>query len=258
MHTGCCKKECKKKYHLLCAVNNSNTILYECNHELWCPEHSESAVKPVGNIVAEKDALSAKKSCLFCARSTGDLLCCDTCPQVMHLYCHEPPLIGTPLGSWSCPDCVDKGKNGGGKEHEREDVNMTHTGLDQAQKRELMKVARRMKAKVVADLSPDVTYVVTAARSVTETPRRTGKLLKAIATGRRIVSFEWILAASASSADTWPNSDPYELEGRGKYIRLTGEKPFANQSFYFGAYKREIPTRADLEEMVSVASFHRS
>ena len=41
--------------------------------------------------------------CTVCSRS-GELLLCDTCPQVYHLECAN--LLDIPGGTWNCPKCV--------------------------------------------------------------------------------------------------------------------------------------------------------
>ncbi|XP_038075975.1 E3 ubiquitin-protein ligase TRIM33-like isoform X2 [Patiria miniata] len=42
--------------------------------------------------------------CAVC-HNGGDLLCCDSCPRVYHLYCHIPSLSATPSDSWVCTLC---------------------------------------------------------------------------------------------------------------------------------------------------------
>ncbi|XP_022082648.1 E3 ubiquitin-protein ligase TRIM33-like [Acanthaster planci] len=42
--------------------------------------------------------------CAVC-HNGGDLLCCDSCPRVYHLYCHIPSLSVTPSDSWVCTLC---------------------------------------------------------------------------------------------------------------------------------------------------------
>ncbi|XP_033645833.1 E3 ubiquitin-protein ligase TRIM33-like isoform X2 [Asterias rubens] len=50
--------------------------------------------------------------CAVC-HNGGDLLCCDSCPRVYHLYCHVPALTSTPSDSWVCTLCQvpDDGTN---------------------------------------------------------------------------------------------------------------------------------------------------
>ena len=38
---------------------------------------------------------------------TGDVLCCDGCCGVYHLYCVDPPMDELPEGEWYCSVCVD-------------------------------------------------------------------------------------------------------------------------------------------------------
>lgn len=36
----------------------------------------------------------------------GDLLCCDTCNLVFHLFCLKPRMMAIPKGQWSCVYCI--------------------------------------------------------------------------------------------------------------------------------------------------------
>ena len=42
--------------------------------------------------------------CKIC-RDGGQLICCDTCPDVYHLDCLVPPLQEVPAGEWKCARC---------------------------------------------------------------------------------------------------------------------------------------------------------
>ncbi|XP_047333264.1 protein CHROMATIN REMODELING 4-like isoform X2 [Impatiens glandulifera] len=44
--------------------------------------------------------------CVVCENG-GDLLCCDICPNVYHLWCLTPPLEHVPLGEWQCSNCKE-------------------------------------------------------------------------------------------------------------------------------------------------------
>ena len=44
--------------------------------------------------------------CKVC-HAAGDLLCCDTCPEVFHMHCVTPPMLTAPTGSWSCDACLE-------------------------------------------------------------------------------------------------------------------------------------------------------
>uniref|UniRef100_A0A7S4JTF4 PHD-type domain-containing protein n=1 Tax=Paramoeba aestuarina TaxID=180227 RepID=A0A7S4JTF4_9EUKA len=47
----------------------------------------------------------------LCAKcgERGELLCCDTCPRVFHLSCHDPPLSSVPEEEvWQCQYCTEK------------------------------------------------------------------------------------------------------------------------------------------------------
>ena len=48
--------------------------------------------------------------CRICGSSCGDLLCCETCPNVYHLSCTDPPLELLPRGKWTCPECEEIGE----------------------------------------------------------------------------------------------------------------------------------------------------
>ncbi|CAN0911844.1 Protein CHROMATIN REMODELING 4 [Linum grandiflorum] len=73
-----------------------------------------------GPSTAKHDELSVEQSsskkkghdgyyyeCVMCDRG-GKLLCCDSCPQVYHIQCLDPPLKRVPMGKWQCPKCFQK------------------------------------------------------------------------------------------------------------------------------------------------------
>lgn len=41
----------------------------------------------------------------FACQDGGELLCCDSCPNVWHASCLDPPLSSLPKGDWYCPQC---------------------------------------------------------------------------------------------------------------------------------------------------------
>ena len=46
-------------------------------------------------------------ACQTCRFTDGEayMLLCDTCNDGYHIYCLDPPLLGIPEGSWTCPRC---------------------------------------------------------------------------------------------------------------------------------------------------------
>jgi hypothetical protein len=48
--------------------------------------------------------------CSACDISTGELMCCDSCPKSFHFICANPPLDpqALPEGRWECRSCVGK------------------------------------------------------------------------------------------------------------------------------------------------------
>ncbi|KAK2707515.1 bromodomain adjacent to zinc finger domain protein 1A-like [Artemia franciscana] len=50
--------------------------------------------------------------CTTCSKP-GEVILCDTCSNMYHLTCLEPPLRKPPRGKWSCPECLNpKAKRG--------------------------------------------------------------------------------------------------------------------------------------------------
>mmetsp|Transcript_9761 Transcript_9761/g.41783 ORF Transcript_9761/g.41783 Transcript_9761/m.41783 type:complete len:476 (-) Transcript_9761:1059-2486(-) len=248
----CSKRGCPRVYHLPCALGNRNIVLNEDNYELWCPEHTHlGPVHPDSAHSSEEDSCivfsqGLEQPCYKCSRRNGDLLRCDKCERSVHLFCHEPPLQGAPLGKFQCLECSPSPR----RKRKRQSMVIMHTGLQPKEKEELIKVASRLKTKVVSDVLDSVTHVVTGAKTTLERPRRTGKLLKAMVSGKVIVTFNWVSTAASSLVPEWPPADLFELDGRGKHIRCSGEKLFAQMSFYLGAYKNQLPSRNELQAMI--------
>lgn len=68
-----------------------------------CERVAETSL--IRNHVNVDGAFESEDNCRTCGR-LGDMLCCDRCPAVYHLYCLRPPLITVPEGDWTCPTCV--------------------------------------------------------------------------------------------------------------------------------------------------------
>ncbi|KAJ8903518.1 hypothetical protein NDN08_004624 [Rhodosorus marinus] len=219
----CSKRGCPRVYHLPCSLGNRNIVLNEDNYELWCPEHIDlGPVHPEPAHGSEGDSCivfsqGLEQPCYKCSQRNGDLLRCDKCERSVHLFCHEPPL----------------------------------QGLQPKEKEELIRVASRLKTRVVSDVLESVTHVVTGVKTTLERPRRTGKLLKAMVSGKVIVTFNWVSTAAASLVPEWPPADLFELDGRGKHIRCSRVKMFSQMSFYLGAYKNQLPSRQELQAMIT-------
>eukprot|EP00190_Bangiopsis_sp_CCMP1999_P000801 CAMPEP_0198736374 /NCGR_PEP_ID=MMETSP1475-20131203/65378_1 /TAXON_ID= ORGANISM="Unidentified sp., Strain CCMP1999" /NCGR_SAMPLE_ID=MMETSP1475 /ASSEMBLY_ACC=CAM_ASM_001111 /LENGTH=427 /DNA_ID=CAMNT_0044500177 /DNA_START=184 /DNA_END=1467 /DNA_ORIENTATION=- len=251
---GCSKKSCPRNYHLPCAVGSSKIVLDDDSRELWCPEHIDLAPLACDNGSDDVAAIfsqgGTEERCTVCKRRGGDLLCCDTCEKSVHLRCNDPPLEAAPLEVWHCSGCAKDDFEAVNNNGRSDEVVIMHTGLEPSQRAELVRVCGRLGTRVVTDVLSEVTHVVTGAKSTTELPRRTGKLLKAIVSGKFIVTFAWIAAAAASRKKVWPKAFAFELDGQAKKVRSTGLRIFGGHSFYFGAYKLKVPAKEDLQEMV--------
>jgi len=52
----------------------------------------------------DEDDSDHEDQCHVCGED-GELICCDQCPKVYHLDCHEPPIRRLPRGIWICFVC---------------------------------------------------------------------------------------------------------------------------------------------------------
>ncbi|CAI7825638.1 unnamed protein product [Closterium sp. NIES-53] len=68
---------------------------------------SEGEVEGDADVSGEEAEVAAEDDdvCEVCG-GDGELLMCDACPAVYHLYCLHPPLSHVPEGAWFCPKCV--------------------------------------------------------------------------------------------------------------------------------------------------------
>lgn len=76
----------------------------------------------------EKFAMQEKSDnnyCMVCADG-GDLLCCDSCENSVHLSCLTPPLTKVPEGSWHCSDCKASTENNTGDNNSIENDSCSH------------------------------------------------------------------------------------------------------------------------------------
>jgi len=46
--------------------------------------------------------------CTVCLDGGEDLICCDKCPKVFHIYCHMPSMHRIPPDDFQCMCCVEK------------------------------------------------------------------------------------------------------------------------------------------------------
>ncbi|GMH36110.1 hypothetical protein BSKO_03978 [Bryopsis sp. KO-2023] len=69
-------------------------------------EHSETDIDDYESGREEKED-NNDECCTSCGTDEvpTQLLCCENCPKVYHLYCLQPPLSCIPRGDWYCPDC---------------------------------------------------------------------------------------------------------------------------------------------------------
>ncbi len=54
----------------------------------------------------EEDDREWEERCYICNKQLGTLICCETCPHVVHPVCVG--LKKTPEGDWHCEDCLVK------------------------------------------------------------------------------------------------------------------------------------------------------
>ncbi|XP_067930449.1 uncharacterized protein [Watersipora subatra] len=99
--------------------------------------------------------------CRVCQK-TGDVLCCDKCSGVYHLYCLDPPLDQLPEGDWACNVCSDSevpGVTDCINSTEKRSMNRNDPlGFDRHW-RKYWFLVRRI---IIEDSNGDVTYVSTA------------------------------------------------------------------------------------------------
>jgi hypothetical protein len=65
-----------------------------------------SSPSPVPSSAEKSDASDSEDYCRRCDKGGEELLCCETCPAVYHLFCLEPKLTTIPEDDWYCPDCA--------------------------------------------------------------------------------------------------------------------------------------------------------
>eukprot|EP00794_Sanderia_malayensis_P016840 gene16840-18539_t len=65
---------------------------------------SEEEGEELDDEEAEEIESDHESLCHVCGED-GELICCDQCPKVYHLDCHEPPIRRLPRGMWICFIC---------------------------------------------------------------------------------------------------------------------------------------------------------
>jgi hypothetical protein len=66
---------------------------------------SSSYTNTTSSSFALTDVDRHESECQIC-REPGELLCCDFCTRVYHIYCLTPPLKYPPTTDWKCPICI--------------------------------------------------------------------------------------------------------------------------------------------------------
>ncbi|XP_047333263.1 uncharacterized protein LOC124936781 isoform X1 [Impatiens glandulifera] len=65
--------------------------------------------------------------CVVCDDG-GELLCCDICPNVYHLWCLNPALEHVPLGEWRCSNCKESNPSVYADDKIEQDVKISKMG----------------------------------------------------------------------------------------------------------------------------------
>ncbi|XP_047329824.1 tyrosine-protein kinase BAZ1B-like isoform X2 [Impatiens glandulifera] len=63
-----------------------------------------------------------------CVDNGGDLVCCDICSNVYHLWCHNPPLEHVPSGEWRCSNCKESNPSVYADDKIEQDVKISKMG----------------------------------------------------------------------------------------------------------------------------------
>ena len=68
-------------------------------------EFENMLAKAEDSMAPEEEDDEHMEVCRICMDG-GELLCCDSCPNVYHIRCLEPPLEEYPEHEWICPRCA--------------------------------------------------------------------------------------------------------------------------------------------------------
>lgn len=273
----CCAFEgCKEQYHFPCAVVEGCAMV-EDGYKMFCVSHKHHAPK-IGeddfkrNLTDpnDKENLEHENECFQC-QTGGRLLMCDGCSRVTHPACSG--LKSIPIGDWYCGVCTgthilkrkrieseagieNRGGNQGSStkrprkagEAGRRFV-IIHTGLQESQRDLLYSIAKTKKVVLKDDVEPRVTHLVISTYSVSEIPRRTMKLCKAIASKIPIVCWKWV--EDSATVKDWVSFENYVHP-------LTWKKDeasvFQDKVFYFGCYNGDKKKKDDLITLVQLGN----
>ncbi|KAL8059569.1 hypothetical protein ABFS82_03G094200 [Erythranthe guttata] len=86
--------------------SSENGIFEEGTHELLTQEYSMHKTEPT-----QACAVDQVHTCRHCREKIDGRngLVCDSCEEMYHLSCIEPPIEGIPVRSWYCANCTGKG-----------------------------------------------------------------------------------------------------------------------------------------------------
>jgi hypothetical protein len=62
-----------------------------------------SLMRTASRLKAKEPNREVNTECNACEESEGQLLVCDSCPNVYHMECLDPPLSRIPTDWWYCP-----------------------------------------------------------------------------------------------------------------------------------------------------------
>lgn len=95
----------QQRHTILLSHSNRKRRLEEARLEIEHSRRSGKRRKKGGeSSEADTDRDTHDNYCNKC-RMAGELLMCDKCPRVFHLFCLEPPLAVVPEGEWFCNKC---------------------------------------------------------------------------------------------------------------------------------------------------------
>eukprot|EP00118_Oscarella_pearsei_P010645 m.66451 g.66451 ORF g.66451 m.66451 type:complete len:599 (+) comp35388_c1_seq3:1179-2975(+) len=140
------------------------------------------------------------------------------------------------------------------------------TGLDSRQKCQMKQLCQQLKAAVAISFTTSVTHLVTNCDKDHHCPR-TLKYLQAIATGKWIVRFQWIVESLEKGS--WQDEENYEVrDAVGVRFTLSPSRARQNaanklpglfngcQFYLHGDFLQPMPSREQLSTLIGLAGGH--
>jgi BRCA1-associated RING domain protein 1 len=150
--------------------------------------------------------------------------------------------------------------------NERELV-LLGTGLKSHQKFQLEETAKQLGARTVESFTSQVTHLITITNQ-SKCCARTMKFLCAVAQGKWIVSFQWVIKCHQEKQ--WVDESPYEVQGtiledrnfityapqKGRenaMLKVAGQLFSGCEFFFMGDFCHPLPSKLDLEHLIKMA-----